>query len=97
MKVVWDEIALLDIAAIKVHLRQNWGETVADNFVKMVLNKIEILKNQPEFGRPSTKYPDVRKVQIGKRQMMYYRLTKSEIQIVAFFDMKQNPSKNKLE
>jgi plasmid stabilization system protein ParE len=97
MKVNWDSIALEDLASIKIYLRENWGETVAEKFLAMVESKISILVQQPEFGRPSSKYPDVRKVLVGKRQMMYYRLKENEIEIAAFFDQKMDISKNRFE
>lgn len=66
-----------------------------ENFVDETEKKIDQIKKFPESGRKSTKVKGVRKVNIGKRNSMYYRVKTKFISILSFFDTRQDPDKNK--
>ena len=43
MRVVWSSKAEEEVAKIKLYLIDNWSQKVADNFIKEIGEKIEIL------------------------------------------------------
>ena len=93
MKVIWSSNAEESIKKVKLYLIDNWSQKVADNFINEVGEKIEILKKFPEIGRSSAKDETVRKIKITKHLLLYYRLKKNRLEILDFFDQRQDPDK----
>jgi plasmid stabilization system protein ParE len=93
MKVVWSSRAEEAIGKIKLYLIDNWSEKVADNFIKEVGEKIEILKRFPDIGRVSSIDGSVKKILIVKHLLLYYRVKKNKLEILDFFDQHQDPDK----
>jgi plasmid stabilization system protein ParE len=93
VKVIWSAKAEEAIEEIKFYLIDNWSDKVANNFIKEVDEKIQLLKMFPEIGRVSEPDATVRKVLITKHLMLYYRIKKNKLEILGFFDQHQHPDK----
>ena len=67
--------------------------SVSGNFVKAGCEEITILNRCPEIGWSSDKDETVRKIKIAKHLLLYYRIKKNRLEILDFFDQRQDPDK----
>jgi addiction module RelE/StbE family toxin len=95
MKVAWTETALKKFAQIINYLRENLSEKTAEDFIKKTDTKITQIQQFPEIGRKSAKAKEVRKINIGKRTSMFYKVKSKIVIILTFADHRENPDKNR--
>ena len=69
-------------------------EASAKNFSKDLAEKLDLIAEQPEVGRATSAFKKIRFVTIYKRYRLFYRIKTTDINILTFFDTKQNPSKS---
>jgi plasmid stabilization system protein ParE len=60
---------------------------------KDIDKKLKQLSKYPETGRPSLSDPEIRFVKIGKNTELYYMFDGTIIQLLDFFDTRQDPTK----
>jgi plasmid stabilization system protein ParE len=92
---VFTEEALRHFENICQYLEDNFSQAVAANFahnVHIALNKIV---RYPEMYPVSNLDPAVRFLRMDKHRRIYYEETSSEIRVLAIFDTRQNPDKNR--
>jgi plasmid stabilization system protein ParE len=79
------------------YLLWKWGI----NTVKKLDEKIEkILKSiaeQPEMFPASNQRTSIRRCVITKQTILFYRISSFDIELLAFFDTRQNPRKTQLK
>ena len=95
MKVFWLKRATLQYLATTDYLEENVSLSSSDNLTDRITEKIETLKKYPTMGRPSQKRENVRFVLIPQHYRLYYRVKKDRLEILSFFDTRQNPKKDK--
>ena len=90
-QIIWSHFAENDFADILDYLDKNWERKVASNFIDLtenVLNQISINPKQfPIFYKKSK----VRKCVLTKHNTLFYRDTRSSIQILRIYDTRQDP------
>lgn len=93
MKVFLSKVAEEKLIEISNHLLTNWGNQSKRKFNKKFSEKISQITNQPESCPVSPVFDGLFKCVITKQTIFYYRINKSkkEIEIVTFFDARQNP------
>ena len=69
-------------------------EATAKRFSKDLVKKVALIAEQSEVGRPTSAFKKIRFVTIDKRYRLFYRIKSSDINILTFFDTKQNPAKS---
>ncbi len=79
------------------YLSTNWGIKVADDFLFVFEQKMNLLMKNPKIGRLSSKRRGIRSISITKHNRVYYQVKKDTIIIATLFDTRQHPSKNKFE
>ena len=79
------------------YLLENWSQKVKSDFIKKLDNKIILLKEHPEGYPESEKEKGLRKCVITKQITMFYRFNSKQINIITFFDTRQNPDKLKTD
>ncbi|TAH17969.1 MAG: type II toxin-antitoxin system RelE/ParE family toxin [Cytophagales bacterium] len=94
MKVVWTETALKKFSQIIDYLKENFSEKAAKDFAAKTDEKIAQIQQFPEIGRKSPKAKDVRKVNIGKRTSMFYKVKTTILTILTFSDHREDPDKS---
>ena len=94
MKIIWTKTARVSFEAILSYLKENFSEKTVEEFIDETDKKIDQVKKFPESGRESSKVKGVRKVNIGKRTSLYYRVKSKFISILSFFDTRQDPDKS---
>jgi plasmid stabilization system protein ParE len=77
------------------YLKIAWSLKVADDFLNVFSEKINLLSQNPKIGKPSLKVKSVRSIMITKHNRMYYKVSKNFIMVIILFDNRQHPSKNK--
>lgn len=94
-EILWTISAKSSFDNIVEYLRKQWGEKEVDNFLTRVDDFTITLKKYPEMCRPSLKRKNVRIGILDKHTQIIYHFTpgKTQIKILLFWGMKQNPSK----
>ncbi len=94
-QVSWNNDAEETFNSIAEYLQDNFSMATATRFADAVYDKIDMLIEQPEIGRPSPIDSFVRILKIDKHRLMFYSFDGSELIIIDFFDTRQNPNKRK--
>jgi plasmid stabilization system protein ParE len=76
-------------------LKKEWGKKVAEDFNKIVLEKLDLIVSQPNIGA-ITAVKNTRSVLVGKghQNKIYYRIEKNKLIIINMIDTRRNPKKN---
>lgn len=85
--------AASNLEVILEYLDRDFGKPTAIQFFKRVETLLSILINQPEIGTLYRSEKRVFSFPIEKQTRVFYRFTKSEVVIISFFDVRQNPKK----
>jgi plasmid stabilization system protein ParE len=96
-KVIVNKRGAKRLMSIIDYLKENWGETVTDDFFDKVEKMLLLLEDSPFVGAPSNKDPSVRRILITKHNRMYYRVKGNTVFILNFFDTRQHPKKNRFD
>lgn len=96
-EIIWTDTAKLTFDNIVEYLRKEWTEREVQKFIAATTKMLFKLKRFPEISRPSAKRTNVRIGIINKHtQIVYhYQLGKERIEILLFWNVKQNPRKLK--
>ena len=78
---------------VLLYLEKEWGQKCANVFIDKLLEKITLIKKQPEIGS-ITVYKNIRSVLITKQNKIYYRIEKDRVEIINMIDTRRNPEKN---
>nr|WP_294908706.1 type II toxin-antitoxin system RelE/ParE family toxin [uncultured Lacibacter sp.] len=94
-EVVWTLLAEDDYKQIISYLKNEWGESVAANFIETTEERIERVAVFPFLGVASQKDNSIRSIVLTKHNKLYYRFFNSKVYILSIFDTRQHPGKNK--
>lgn len=80
------------------YLENNWGLPVAKDFNDSLHRLITVIQQQPYIGSPSKKGKNIRRILVTKHNRLYYRVNENNtITLLALFDTRQNPNRNRYE
>ncbi len=68
------------------------GPTVSNNLLEEINKAIQRISNNPELYSLYSRKKGIRKCLIKKRTLLFYRIKRSEIQIILVVDARQNPN-----
>lgn len=91
MKISLTRRAERNYDSIKDHIKQEWGDKTAQEFVQKTDELFNLLKSYPAMGQ--IEKDDIRGFQLSRRHEFFYRTREEKIVILAFFDVRQNPKK----
>jgi plasmid stabilization system protein ParE len=74
------------------YIKANWSENNAKNFVQYTNQTINLILLNPLLFQESSK-KGIREALITKHNLLIYKVKKDEIQLLTFFDNRQNPKK----
>lgn len=92
MTVLWLDSAVESFQEIDNFLGRVWNLNTQQQFEERVLTKLKLLTDNPEMGRVSEDSPSVRTLLIHPTTTLYYRLAAEEIQLLYFWDNRQDPA-----
>jgi plasmid stabilization system protein ParE len=91
----WSKRARINYNAVVDYLISEWGEKITSEFADKTETCIDVLRQYPFIGRKSEKREGIRKVLITKHNLLIYKVSNSEINILNIFDTRQDPNKSK--
>lgn len=92
-KVKWTLLAENDFEAITDYLLKNWDTSILEKFIKITENSIQQISSFPTLFPIIYKKKKIRKCVLTKQNTLYYRIVRTEIQILRIFDTRQDPGK----
>ena len=95
MKVNWTNQAIKSFELNIEWLIENWTDNETKNFIIQTEQLIARIKHNPYIYSQSNKQKSVRKARVNNIVSMFYivRPRKKEINILLFWDNRQNPNK----
>jgi len=90
-QIVWSFLAENDFAKILDYLDKNWEKKVAAHFIDLTENIINQITANPKQYPISYKRKNVRKCVLTKHNTLYYRDTRSKVEILRIYDSRQDP------
>ena len=83
---------------ITAYLKSEFGKTAAEDFNKIVLNKLDLIVAQPNIGIV-TAVKNTKSVIVGKghQNKIYYRVEKSKLIIINLIDVRKDPKKKSFQ
>jgi len=91
-EVVWSPLSENDFAGILEYLNENWDEKVANQFIDLTENILVQISVNPRQFPIIYKKGKIRKCVMTKHNSMFYRDSKSHIDILRIFDTRQDPN-----
>lgn len=84
-----------DILAILNYLQENWNQKVIDHFLDRLEGFYKIVSRFPRLFRYYDKRRNIRSYVLTRQNSVYYRNTRTAIEIITVFDTRQHPRKLK--
>jgi plasmid stabilization system protein ParE len=93
MEVYLSKLAESKLINLTNHLLEEWNVKVRDDFINRLTGKINQISSYPKSCPQSENFEGLFKCVVSKQTTFYYRIhiEKQEIEIITFFDSKQNP------
>ena len=88
---VWSPSAESDFANILEYLNENWDEIVANHFIDLTEEILEQISINPRQFPVISKKEKIRKCVLTKHNSLFYRESKSQIEILRIYDTRQDP------
>ncbi|MFZ2906446.1 MAG: type II toxin-antitoxin system RelE/ParE family toxin [Cyclobacteriaceae bacterium] len=95
-KIIWTKRANQKFNKIIDYIEQEWGTTVALNFVKKTYNILDLISDLPELGTLESPEKMIRGFLLTKRNRLFYRVTEKEIILLNFFDTRSRAKRKQL-
>jgi hypothetical protein len=71
------------------YLIKEYSAKTAFNFLDKLQQRVELIIQYPEIGKPSQKKEHVRSVTLQPHNRIHYRLNKNRIELLCLFDMRK--------
>ena len=93
MKVFLSPQAESKLKLLLNYLLENWNVKIRDEFVKLLSSKLNQISTHPKSCPQSEVKTGIYKCVLSKQTTFFYRIKNMEIEIITFFDTRQNPDK----
>lgn len=90
-EVVLSPIGKKKLEQLLNYLQENFSEKTKRDFISKVEYYLERIDKYPESFPASKANKTVRRCGLSKTTIMFYRIRKSKIEILTFFDSRQHP------
>jgi len=77
------------------YLEIKWSKKVKDKFTSNLDKVIYLIQTEPEIFPKSEVNKNYHKCVLSKQTTFYYKFNKKRVEIIAFFDTRQDPNKIK--
>ncbi|TNE81614.1 MAG: type II toxin-antitoxin system RelE/ParE family toxin [Bacteroidetes bacterium] len=95
LEIRWTERAIESYNQVLAYLNENWPPSVTEKFIQNLKEKLELIQKGNVQFRYSPKL-SVHQVLITKHNLLFYRVYPKRIDLVLFWDTRQNPVKKKV-
>ena len=96
-KIIYSPEATERLEEVFTYVADKWGAKAANNFINVFLQKVELLKINPQIGKVAEKDKAFRSISITKHNRLYYSFVQDIIMLASLIDTRQDPIKNKFE
>lgn len=90
-QIIWSPLSETDFYKILQYLHENWDENVAVQFIDLTENILDQIAINPRQFPIIFKKKKIRKCVLTKHNTMFYRVNKTQIDILRIFDTRQDP------
>lgn len=90
-QIIWSPLSETDFSKILQYLHENWDENVAVQFIDLTENILDQIAINPRQFPVIFKKKKIRKCVLTKHNTMFYRVNKTQIDILRIFDARQDP------
>ena len=74
---------------VYMYLIEKHSAKIAFNFLNKLEQRIELIIDNPQIGKPSQKKQNIRSVTLHPYNRIYYRLNNNTIELLCLFDMRK--------
>jgi plasmid stabilization system protein ParE len=92
-KVIWSERATREYLSTLAYVLQEWGEAAAEKVETSVFHTIDRMARTPEQFPLVHLAKQIRKGVVTYQNSIFFREREGHIEILSFFDTRQNPDK----
>ncbi len=96
LRIVWTLKALRTYAMLIDFWQQAYPEQIVEGFYQQVEASLQRLSNMPYLYATAKQRPSVRRCIVNSNTVIYYRVTQQAVELLLFFDTRQDPSKSGL-
>ena len=90
-KVIVSKRFQTDASRIYEYLIQNFSVKDGLSFLDKIEERVELITKYPTIGRLSQKKVKVRSISLTPYNLLFYRITNNNIEILRLFDTRRNP------
>jgi plasmid stabilization system protein ParE len=90
-QIIWSPLTENDFANFLDYLDKNWDRKVASNFIDLTENTLNQISLNPKLFPIWYNKKKVRKCVLTKHNTLFYRDSRSSIQILRIYDTRQDP------
>jgi plasmid stabilization system protein ParE len=96
LRVKWTSTAKRSFANQIDYLEENWGKKEIRQFITRVDDKVDHLSKRPLICPVIDVKRNIHRCVVVKQVSLFYRIKSTHIELLLFWDNRQNPSKLKL-
>lgn len=97
-KVIFSKNAQFNLEDLLEYLKYNFSLRIQTKFIEKLNKVIFLIKKDPEIFPITNKNFNFRRCVLSKQTTIYYTFNDQEINVLSFFDTRQNPKKiNKIK
>jgi plasmid stabilization system protein ParE len=89
--IVFSSTAIESFDAIKSQIEERFGNKTVLEFEERILKVLEVISSSPEVFQRIQQSPNIRKGFIHKNCSMFYEVKATQIEILFFWDNRQEP------
>ena len=89
-QIIWSPLAEFDFANLLDYLDKNWERKVASNFIDLTENILNQISLNPKQYPICYKRKKVRKCVLTKHNTLFYRDTRSRVEVLRIYDSRQD-------
>jgi len=90
-KIIWAPLAEIDFSAILEYLNKNWDSKVSSDFIDLTESAIDQISINSKQYPIIFKKKQIRKCVLTKHNSLFYRDSKSQVEILRIYDTRQDP------
>jgi plasmid stabilization system protein ParE len=95
MDVIWSSKALKSYDQVLAYLTSEWGKASVQKFMDEVEKVILLISQNPYMNKRSVRHKNIRIGYLTKQNSLVYRVKSKEIELLLFWDNRQDSKKLK--
>jgi len=94
LAVKWSKEAKATYEDVLTYLKENWSDKEVIKFISKTESILLVISHQLYLFKAS-RYKNLRKAVLGKQNSLFYAVHSNKILLIAFWDNRRDPKKNK--